>query len=201
MGGSFSARVPRSSAEVRILFVHHILEDDVDGQWEQQGDQREDEEGEEVNGGVEEIRNSTHNEMTHARAMWDECELEPCRPLSQCSVTSRKYSQGTLALTTRNGSIHSVHEDVLVGFLMLQFILHVVVVGLVAVCAEFTCCQCTKLIHFLTCTGIPCRDSHFENGLVRCCLCTSQSLLPSLLWTLVMWSCGVRTLPALVSRW
>ena len=42
---------------------------------EQHGDQRDgDEEGEEVNGGVEEIRNSTHNEMTHASAMWDECE-------------------------------------------------------------------------------------------------------------------------------
>ena len=35
-----------------------------------------------MNGGVEEIRNSTHNELTHARAMWDECELEDCRPLS-----------------------------------------------------------------------------------------------------------------------
>ena len=31
-------------------------------------------ERDEVNGGVEEIRNSTHNEMTHARAVWDECE-------------------------------------------------------------------------------------------------------------------------------
>ena len=44
------------------------------------------------------------------------------------------------------------------------------VVGLVALCAEFTCFHCTKLIHFLTCTGIPCRESHCENGLVRCCL-------------------------------
>ena len=42
--------------------------------------------------------------------------------------------------------------------------------GLPVLCAEFTCCQCTKLIHFLTCTGIPCRVSHCENGLVRCCL-------------------------------
>ena len=30
-----------------------------------------------MNGEVEEIKNSTHNEMTHARATWDECELEP----------------------------------------------------------------------------------------------------------------------------
>ena len=45
-------------------------------------DQRDDEEGEEVNGEIEEIRNSTHSKMTHARAMWDECEPEllsaPC---------------------------------------------------------------------------------------------------------------------------
>ena len=60
MGGSFSARVPRSSAELHRGFVHHILEDEVVGQKEEQGDQREDEEGEEVNGDVESIR-ETHN--------------------------------------------------------------------------------------------------------------------------------------------
>ena len=78
MGGSFSASVPRSSAEVRRVFIHDIMEVEGVGQQEQQGDQRDDEEGQEVNGGVEEIRNSTHNKMTHARAIWDECEpLEP----------------------------------------------------------------------------------------------------------------------------
>ena len=41
-----------------------------------------------MNGEVEEIRNSTHNKMTHARATRDECELEPCRPFSHCSVRS-----------------------------------------------------------------------------------------------------------------
>ena len=77
------------------------------------------------------------------------------------------------------GSIHSVHEslvDVLVSFHMLQVIPHVV--GLVAMCAEFTCCQCTKLIHFLTCTRIPCRDSYCENGLVRCYLYSFGSRSP-----------------------
>ena len=49
--------MPRSSAEVRRVFVHHILEDEVDGQKEQQGDQKEVEEGE-VNGDVEAIRNT-----------------------------------------------------------------------------------------------------------------------------------------------
>ena len=32
VGGSLSARVPRSSAEVRRVFVHYFLEDEVDGQ-------------------------------------------------------------------------------------------------------------------------------------------------------------------------
>ena len=37
---------------------------------------------------------------------------------------------------------------------------------------EFNCCQCTKFTHFLTCTRIPCRNSHCKNGLVKCCLYT-----------------------------
>ena len=45
-----------------------------------------------MNGEVEEIRNSTHNKMTHARAMWDECEPELLSALSQCSV--RTFKQG-----------------------------------------------------------------------------------------------------------
>ena len=65
MEKSFSARVPRSSAEVRRVFVHNILEDEVDGQKEERGDQREDEEGE-VNGDVEAIRETHNAHMTHA---------------------------------------------------------------------------------------------------------------------------------------
>ena len=81
MGGTFSARVPRSSAEVRRVFVH-IVEVEVVWQQEQQVDQRDDEEGEEVNGGVEEIRSNAQNDMTRACATWDECELEPM----QCAI-------------------------------------------------------------------------------------------------------------------
>ena len=60
MGSSFSAKVPKSSAELHKGFVHHILEDEVDGQKEEQVDRREKVEEEEVNGGVEAIR-ETHN--------------------------------------------------------------------------------------------------------------------------------------------
>ena len=64
VGGSYSAKVPRSSlAEVHREFVHHILEDEVGGQKEGQGDKREDGEEEEENGVVEErkIRRNDHN--------------------------------------------------------------------------------------------------------------------------------------------
>ena len=56
--------MPRSSAEVRRVFVHHIVEAEVVGQKEEQGDQRDADEEEEVNGDVESIR-ETHNVMTH----------------------------------------------------------------------------------------------------------------------------------------
>ena len=57
---SFSARVPRSSAEVRRVFIHDIKEVEDVGQQEQQGDKRDDEKGDEVNGEVEEIRSNPH---------------------------------------------------------------------------------------------------------------------------------------------
>ena len=59
VGGSFSARVPKSSAEVRRVFAHHIVEIEVVGQLEEQGDQRVEEE-EEVNGDVEATLNNAH---------------------------------------------------------------------------------------------------------------------------------------------
>ena len=66
--GSYSARVPRSSlAEVHTEFVHHIVEDEVDGQEERQGDKREDIQQKEECGEVEENQNTQHErmEMTH----------------------------------------------------------------------------------------------------------------------------------------
>ena len=58
MRGSYSARVPRSSlAEVHREFVHHILEDEVDGQKEGQDDKREDGEEGKESGVVEESQN------------------------------------------------------------------------------------------------------------------------------------------------
>ena len=58
MGGSFSARVPRSSAEVHRVLIHNMEVEGV-GQQEQQGDQRDDEEGDEVNREVEEVMTMT----------------------------------------------------------------------------------------------------------------------------------------------
>ena len=82
VGRTFSARVPKSSAEVRRVFVHHIVEIEHVWQQEQQGDQRDGEEREEMNGGVEEDKNNTRHEITHACAMRVECELVPM----QCAI-------------------------------------------------------------------------------------------------------------------
>ena len=58
----FSARVPKSSAEVRRLcYSTTFLEDEGVGQQEQHGDKRDDEEGNEVKGHVEEIRSNAHS--------------------------------------------------------------------------------------------------------------------------------------------
>ena len=65
MGGSFSAKVPRSSAEVHREFVQHILEDEVDGQKEEQGDQREAGEEGEVNGVVKERDQTQQSHNAH----------------------------------------------------------------------------------------------------------------------------------------
>ena len=46
--GPYSARVPKSSvAEVHREFVHHIVEEEADGQEERQDDKREDRQQEE----------------------------------------------------------------------------------------------------------------------------------------------------------
>ena len=55
----FSARVPKSSAEVRRVFIHDIKEVEDVGHQEQQSDKREDK-GDEVKGEVEEIRSNAH---------------------------------------------------------------------------------------------------------------------------------------------
>ena len=60
MKGSYSARVPRSSlAVVHREFVHHMLEDEVDGQEEGQDDKREDDQQREESGVVEESQIKT----------------------------------------------------------------------------------------------------------------------------------------------
>ena len=58
--GSYSAKMPRSSlTEMPNEFVHHIVEEEVDGQEEKQDDRTEDRQQREESGDVEE--NQTHN--------------------------------------------------------------------------------------------------------------------------------------------
>ena len=60
MGGSFSARVPRSSAEVRGLVIHDIKEVEGVRQQEEQEGKIDEEIGDEVNGEVEEVTHRAH---------------------------------------------------------------------------------------------------------------------------------------------
>ena len=56
----FSARVPSSSAEVRGIVIHDIKEIEGVKQQKEQEDKRDEEEGDEVNGEVEEITRRAH---------------------------------------------------------------------------------------------------------------------------------------------
>ena len=63
MRGSHSAKVPRSSsAGVHREFVHHIVEDEVDGQEERRDDKREDGQQGEESGEVAESQ-TKHERM------------------------------------------------------------------------------------------------------------------------------------------
>ena len=86
MGGSYSDKVPRSSAKVHRVFVHHILEDEVDGQKEGQGDQREDGE-EEVNGVVFFVADMMHMVFVMENDTWESQEwMEPKVASPFCSL-------------------------------------------------------------------------------------------------------------------
>ena len=115
--------------------------------------------------------------MKHVRAIWDECELEPCpvcvhlnkekqsRDADSNNKEERLQEQTSSAVVQSTAfTSHWMYSWVSACFNSLYMLL-----GL-SFCVssyQFNYCQCTKLTHFLICTGIPCRDSHCENGLVR----------------------------------
>ena len=63
MEESFSARVPKSSAEVRGLVIHDIKEGEGVRQQEEQEDERNEETRDEVNGEVEEVRRDAQHAL------------------------------------------------------------------------------------------------------------------------------------------
>ena len=107
-----------------------------------------------------------------------------------CVHLNKENSQGTMTLTdnkeerlrkTKDLQCMMAHAlastTVLTDFPSVSgHFTHLLCLSLCTSCHKFNCCHCTKFIQFLTCTRIPCRDSHCENGLVRCCLYTSRRL-------------------------
>ena len=93
----FSARVPKSSTEVRKVFIHDIEEGGSVGQQEQQVDKRDDEEGDEVKGVVDEIRSNAHSAHETWRWLWDEWRLK-LEPVN-VRASDKEDSQRTTTLT------------------------------------------------------------------------------------------------------
>ena len=100
-----------------------------------------------------------------------------------CVHLKRENSQGTTTLTDnkeerlRKNEGSSMHDATCIGinyahrFPKCFRSLHTVL-GF-SLCTSFNSWHCTK---FLTCTRIPCGDSHCENGPLRCSLYTSSRL-------------------------
>ena len=134
-------------------FVRHILEDEVDWQKEEQGDQRDGNQEEEVNGGVEQSEKHTMR-MNHEDGMTHEMSADS--NLSHCSVMSseqRENSQGTL--TTEESTLTTKELQCMMPSCRLASELHSQIpkcfrslhtlLGL-SLCLsryQFTCCQCT----------------------------------------------------------
>ena len=81
------------------IFIHDIMEVEGVGQQGQQGDLREDEEGQEENGGGEETRSNAQSTHESWRWPWDERRLllEPLEP--HCMHLNKENSHGTMTLT------------------------------------------------------------------------------------------------------
>ena len=106
-----------------------------------------------------------------------------------CVHLNKENSKGTLTLTDnkearlRKNEGSSMHDVSCIGinyahrFPKCFRSLHTLLgFSLCTSCHQFNCFHRTRFIHFLPCTRIPCRVSHCEIGLVRCCLYTHRRL-------------------------
>ena len=89
-----------------------------------------------------------------------------------CVHLNKENSQGTMTLTDnkeerlRKNEGSSVHDDSCI----FQVASHVDGIFALHFVSPIQLLSLYQFIQFLTCTRISCRDSHCENGLVRCCL-------------------------------
>ena len=187
------------------VFFHHILEDEVVGQKEEQGDQRDVEEGDEVNGEFESIR-ETQNEMTHGTCAWKWDECGPWANAVWCHLNKEKQSRDAdnrrehtndKGATLRDAFMMIGIRTTLTDSHVFQVTSHIV--GLVVLCAEIQIhlLSMHQTYSLLTCTRIPCRGSHCKNGRVRCCIYINQVhvhhpflLLHPRKWFLILLNCA-----------
>ena len=108
-----------------------------------------------------------------------------------CVHLNKENSQGTMTLTDnkeerlRKNEGSSMHDVSCIGTKLRSLISQVFqvtshIVGLFALhfVSSIQLLSLYLFIQFLTCTRILCRDSHCENGLVRCCLYNKSARPP-----------------------
>ena len=103
-----------------------------------------------------------------------------------CVHLNKEHSQGTMTLTDNKEERLQKTKDL--QCMMPHALASTTLTDFPSVSGHFTHCWAfpsalcviksivvtvPKFIQFLTCTRIPCRDSHCENGFVRCCLCSA----------------------------
>ena len=105
-----------------------------------------------------------------------------------CVHLNNLNNQGTMTLTDNKEErlrktkdlqcmmTHALASTTLTDFPSVQVTSHVVGIFALHFVSPIQMLSLYQFIQFLTCTRIPCTDSHCEDGLVRCCLYTSPSV-------------------------
>ena len=170
--------MPRSSAEVRRLVIHDTKEVEGVRQQEQQEDERDEKE----KWSEWRTRRDQRKHSPCSRKDEDDHGMNEDSNLSySVRASNNEDSQKTTTLTDNKKRYYenegsSMHQDSCIGinyahrFTKCFRLRHTSwEFSLSTSCRRFIL-SLYQFVKFMTCTRLPCRDAHFENGHVRCCL-------------------------------
>ena len=166
---------PSSSAEVRGLVIHDIKEVEGARQQEQKGDKRDEEIRDEVNGEVEEVTQSAHETWVWRWGEWrHKLDLEPC----SVRASIKEDTQRTTTLTDNKKRLrkrriynawwlmhwHQLRSQNAHMFSKCCRSLHILLGFALYFMSSILILVAVTIYSILTCTRIPCRDSHCGNA-------------------------------------